>query len=215
MRSRLAISLVALILLAAIGTLVVNVWPDEVYCRYVVVREWAAILGSGHSYRAVAELPPSMLPLSDHRLPDVTHFTVLPSSEASRLRTLCSRSALRAEGTWKPSEAEIAELESGLRRIELLEENDVLSGIQIVDPVVAHRQYLPVIVHGRRVIYINAAFMLEAPDANWRYHLSDICDGGAYVWGALYDPATLEFSDLEINSGMKADHVHRQTHFYF
>jgi hypothetical protein len=50
----------------------------------------------------------------------------------------------------------------------------------------------------RRLIYINA-FLEPDPPKNWRTEPVVACDGGTSFWGAIFDPATGQFSRLAIN----------------
>ncbi len=68
---------------------------------------------------------------------------------------------------------------------------------RIAHPENCYRQYIPVIIAKRALIYVNAFCGIEVP--SWRTHFVTICDGGESVWGVLYDPTTGEFSDLEVN----------------
>jgi hypothetical protein len=72
-----------------------------------------------------------------------------------------------------------------------------MKGIRIDHPENCYRQYVPVLVAGRKLIYVNAFCGIELP--YWRTQFVAICDGGESVWGALYDPTSGEFSDLEVN----------------
>ena len=74
----------------------------------------------------------------------------------------------------------------------------MLKEFRINDPTQFYRQYLGIVIKGRRMIYLNA-FGFPGGDPQWRKRFVRICDGGGSVWGALYDPLTGEFSDLEIN----------------
>jgi hypothetical protein len=65
------------------------------------------------------------------------------------------------------------------------------------DPRQYYRQYVGVVVAGRKLIYVNG--ICEKPPSYWRRALVDVCDGGACYWGVLYDPSTGEFSQFEMN----------------
>lgn len=59
-------------------------------------------------------------------------------------------------------------------------------------------QYIGMIVDGRKYVYLNG-FYTYSSDPNvdipyWQDRFVLRCDGGG--WGALFDPATLEFSEL-------------------
>ena len=101
------------------------------------------------------------------------------------------------DGGWKTTDQVIATLESNLKRITSLRSAGIKKGIRIDHPEKCYRQYVPVVVAGRKLIYVNAFCGTKVAD--WRTQFVIICDGGASVWGALYDPTTEEFSDLEVN----------------
>jgi hypothetical protein len=103
------------------------------------------------------------------------------------------------DGRWKPTQQLVANLESNLKRISSLRSAGSLKGISVAHPEDCYRQYIPVIVTGRKLIYVNAFCGIEDP--SWRTRFVTICDGGKSVWGVLYDPTSGEFSDLEVNSG--------------
>lgn len=126
-----------------------------------------------------------------------TQLYVLLSGSEKDISTLCSRRGPKVDGGWKTTEQVIATLESNLKRITSLRSAGTMKGIRIDHPENCYRQYVPVIVAGRKLIYVNAFCGIKAPE--WRTHFVTICDGGASVWGALYDPTTREFSDLEVN----------------
>ncbi len=71
-------------------------------------------------------------------------------------------------------------------------------GVRIAHPASYYRQYVGVTVAEHRLIHVNA-FSDRNPPSDWREKLADYCDGGIAEWGALYDPATHEFSDLATN----------------
>ncbi len=54
------------------------------------------------------------------------------------------------------------------------------------------RQYLGVIVNGKRYIYIDAS-------PSKKDEMMIVCDGGKDYWGVLYDPENKTFSELAFN----------------
>jgi len=74
--------------------------------------------------------------------------------------------------------------------------------IHIEHPEQYYRQYLGVIQKGKKVLYINAIRVWETeetPPRNWRTHFYWVVDGGLGYWQVIYDPATQQFSGLQIN----------------
>jgi hypothetical protein len=68
---------------------------------------------------------------------------------------------------------------------------------RIKDPRQSYRQYLGILIEGKRYIYING--MCEKPRGDWDKRLQDVCDGGSCFWGVLYNVGGGSFSDLHTN----------------
>ena len=98
-------------------------------------------------------------------------------------------------GSWEPTADDIEKLESRLSRVSKLQSQ---RGEFIADPSSYYRQYIGIIVGGRKLIYVNA-FDYGMLRSDWRKRLINICDGGTSAWGVLYDPKTSEFSELATN----------------
>ena len=127
-----------------------------------------------------------------------TLWTLLPENQADRARQLCSRPGPpKFQGTWKPTNADIQTMESRLSRISKLRTESGILGVQIEHPDRYYRQYLGIIVDGRKFIFINA-FCDDKPSESWHEFLVDVCDGGC-SWGVVYDVTAGEFSHLEMN----------------
>jgi hypothetical protein len=120
------------------------------------------------------------------------HSVLLPKTEAHAVSSLCSRPAPGTiDDGWTPAKSEIDALEAHL------------SGLPVSNVGSYYRQYVGVIVDRRRLVYINA--MCSKPDSSsssWRSHLQNACDGGRCFWGAIYDPATGQFSGLAFNGSL-------------
>lgn len=130
-------------------------------------------------------------------------YVVLPEASAGDALRPCSRQGPSdVEGTWSPSEAEIAQLEKDLPKLARLKSSlCCLVGARINDPSSYFRQYLGLIIGGQRLIYINAFFDPAAhyDHSPWLQRVVDACDGGSSFWGAMYDPKRRRFSDLAVN----------------
>ena len=174
---------------AAVGALAVlttNTFPDQAYALLQNLRGWAN-LPAGSS---APELP----------VPRATSVTAksekAPFVVLNGAVHLCSRRGPKVDGHWEATEQQIVSLESNLKRISSLRPQNWRE-MSITHPENCCRQYVPVIVSGRKLIYVNAFCGIEGP--GWRTDFVTICDGGESVWGVLYDPTTEEFSELEIN----------------
>ena len=126
------------------------------------------------------------------------HFAPLPKSEAIAISHLCSRNGPKVDGSWKPTKDDIELLESSISLISKLKSEDSRLAVHIANPSSYYRQYLGIVVDGRRLIYLNA-FAPGLLRSDWRERFVDICDGGTAVWGVLYDPEKREFSKLTTN----------------
>jgi hypothetical protein len=118
--------------------------------------------------------------------------------DASPIANQCSRpDPPQHESTWQPGPEDIRALEMRLGTLERIKAR----GCCLLDARIGHighyyLQYVGIVSHGRRLIYING-FEDDRPD--WRTTLVSACDGGEGFWGAVFDPATGRFSDLAFN----------------
>jgi hypothetical protein len=113
----------------------------------------------------------------------------------------CSRPGPpKFDDVWEPTQADIAEMEAHFGWLRRLRSTVCcLPGAQVRNVNDYFRQYVGIVVNGRRLIYINAFAADEEPPKSWTHHPINFCDGGTGSWGALYDPATHRFSDLAFN----------------
>ncbi len=128
---------------------------------------------------------------------------VFTGDKALELVEPCSRAAPGPiDGTWTPSERDIAALEPALSRYvsERLRTdwpNDAIGAENYL------RQYGGLIVNGRRLIVINGFQQSAAGDLDtWRSFPMVICDGGPIMFGAEYDPETREFQNFAFNGAI-------------
>jgi hypothetical protein len=121
------------------------------------------------------------------------HAVLLPGSAARQVKQLCSREFPKVDGAWTPSRTILETMES---RIEKVAELESMHG-RIKDPRQSYRQYVGVLIKGKRYIYING--MCERPRENWDKRLEDVCDGGSCFWGVLYNVESGNFSNLQTN----------------
>lgn len=125
-------------------------------------------------------------------------YTILPQSEAQNVTRLCSRTGFaKIDSGWLPTDADIKIVESHLALLS----QPTSDGQSVKTPTDYFRQYVGVVVLGRKLIYLNALGFsdAEAGRDSWKTRFVNICDGGDYFWGAIYDPATGTFSELHKN----------------
>lgn len=125
---------------------------------------------------------------------------VLPESQSETVLKLCSRSGpATVEGSWDVPNGVVVALEQDLHKLSRLKATGCcLLGGKIRNPEEYFRQYLGLVVGGKRVVYVNA-FKSAATHSRWQAAPVGVCDGGSDYWGALYDPESRRFYDLAIN----------------
>ena len=124
---------------------------------------------------------------------------LLPATAAQSVSHFCSRAGIpKVSGSWHPTQTELERLESHLMRISKLKSGDELKQVQIGQPAAFYRQYIPIVVGGRKLIYINA--FSWTPASYWQERIMDRCDTGPSGWGVLYEPRTGQFSHLRTNA---------------
>jgi hypothetical protein len=97
----------------------------------------------------------------------------------------------RVTGYWAPSRQQIEQLESRLPTL----------APQVPNVTDFDRQYVGIEVEGRRLIYLNAFRLPDHSEMNPAREAIRVCDGGSMFWGAVFDPASGEFSELAFNGG--------------
>ncbi|HLT47709.1 MAG TPA: hypothetical protein VK002_10820 [Rubricoccaceae bacterium] len=124
-------------------------------------------------------------------------YTVLDAALAEEATRQCSRASYAVEGGWNPSEADVRLLEEHLPDLLTLPSTACcLPDARLDDLGRYHRQYVGVVIGGRRLIYVNAFPARLSAEAGEPFI---VCDGGTSFWGALFDPETATFSDLAFN----------------
>jgi hypothetical protein len=124
---------------------------------------------------------------------------LLPATAAQSVSHFCSRAGIpKVSGSWHPTQTELERLESHLMRISRLKSEDELKEVQIAQPAGFYRQYIPIVVGGRKLIYVNA--FSRTPASYWHERIEDVCDAGPSGWGVLYEPRTGQFSHLRTNA---------------
>jgi len=113
---------------------------------------------------------------------------------ATQVLDTCSRDspgreAGRVTGYWAPSRKEVEQLEAALPTLEA----------QVPKAADFDRQYVGIEMSGRKLIYLNAFHLPDDADIDPARDAIRVCDGGAQFWGAVFDPASGSFSDVQFN----------------
>ncbi len=131
---------------------------------------------------------------------------ILPVDAGLTLLKQCSRDApANVSQFWNPSAVQIERLESLLPKY-------VRAGVDprrhVPGNVEYHRQYVGIVVGGRRLIYGNfypaAAFRPTGPSDRFDEKSTPVvvCDGGPAFWGVVFDPESNAFLDLQVNGSV-------------
>jgi hypothetical protein len=137
----------------------------------------------------VAQPAPMALPLGGR-------FILSPNAGQSLLRQ-CSRSSpANVSQFWNPSVEQIQRLERALP--------GYLRSSEGRKPVIAttveyHRQYVGIVVNGKRLIYGNFYPTSVSDYFDERSTPVVVCDGGGSFWGIVFEPESSMFFDLQIN----------------
>lgn len=123
-------------------------------------------------------------------------FALLPASE---IEPWTKYFAPGSHGeSWEPTVGDMNDVETNLMQISTLSDRDSDAGRHIDNPRAYYRQYLAVVIDGKKRVYVNALCSVDQ-DPNWRKHLTVVMDGGECYWHAMFDPSTQKFSDLTVN----------------
>ena len=128
-------------------------------------------------------------------------YAILPVSEARAAIDQCSRTAPEhVTAFWLPTAVQVEAAERALPAF-LRTSGQKTIGRKIVLSEY-FRQYVGVVVRGKRLIYLNAfpapaSGSADARDAQVKAYV--VCDGGSAFWGAEFDPATNTFSHFDYN----------------
>lgn len=139
---------------------------------------------------------------------DPSHGVVLPEVAGKPLHRerLCNRPMpWPIEATWVPKESTIKRVESALGPA-LQSALEQAPGGRYPKPVASafYRQYLGLVVAGRRIVYINGLheqLVANGRPAEWRTTVWNGCDGGLFAFGADFDPESGQIQNLIFNGG--------------
>jgi hypothetical protein len=135
-------------------------------------------------------------PVSQKSKPD---FVLLPASEVTGIARFFAdpKSSI---GSWEPTVAEMNDIEANLSQISALSKKDPDPNRQIDSPGEYFRQYVAVVIDGRRTILLNALCAIGQDNSgSWRKHLVLVSDGGKCYWKAMYDVDSARFTKLSVN----------------
>lgn len=123
-------------------------------------------------------------------------WTILPTSEGKDLVGQCSRECpYDAKSFWAPSTSQVAGIEQRLPAL-------LHASGHKIDLSHSCRQYLGIVVHGKRIIYMSAIDISVISGDDWRAKALVVCDGGDIFWGVEFDPATNTFAHLAFNGAI-------------
>lgn len=121
---------------------------------------------------------------------------LLPGDQAEKASRPCSRPAPNHDGTWSPSEDDVAKAEADVAKVRRLRAGCCIVNARIDEPRSYYRQYVGITSGGRKLLSLNA---YHSEISGWERIATVICDGGTGSWGAVYDPSSREFSELQVN----------------
>ena len=127
-------------------------------------------------------------------------FVLLPESEVTAYARLFGDPRPRLE-SWEPTLGDINDLNSNLSQISVLSNVESDPNRRIDAPDQYFRQYLAMVVNGKKVIFVNALCSIAQP-SNLRKQLILGADGGKCFWHATYDPGAQTFSNLAVNGSL-------------
>lgn len=136
---------------------------------------------------------------------DILPFTtVLPVEQGPAVLKQCSRQRPAASEFWTPTTEDVMTVETALTRY--WSRASCKFGLDRLSRY--YRQYIGVVIDGRRKIYINALHgereareltdRIDEPQG-WRERAAVWCDGGGAYWGVEYDPDAATFGNFACN----------------
>jgi hypothetical protein len=123
--------------------------------------------------------------------------------------TWCSRDAPARAGYWAPDSDTIASLEVALApALQRALEREIKDPSRRPGTNEYYRQYIGIRIRSRQVVYINGfhknhrervTTMRPGSADTWRTRAVNVCDGGSEYFGAEYDPATRQVTNIRFN----------------
>lgn len=100
-----------------------------------------------------------------------------------------ARDAGRVTGYWAPSRQQVDQMEARLPQLQP----------QVPAALESDRQYVGIEAGGRKLIYINAFHLPDGSSVDPAREAIRVCGGGSRFWGALFDPQTGHFAEVQTN----------------
>ena len=145
---------------------------------------------------AVAAAAASLAQSPAMKLPGAGVF-ILPVNAGQSLLRQCSRGTpANVSQFWNPSPEQIQKLESLLPQYV---RHGADRNPNIPDNVEYHRQYVGIVVDGKRLIYGNFYPASVSDLFDERSMPVVVCDGSASFWGVVFEPDSSAFFDLQVN----------------
>lgn len=142
------------------------------------------------------QIRPLASPEARPKEPASVKHVLLPASETAAYARYYLATPSFSVGSWQPDQADLAALEVALPQVSGMKAQN-RDPRHINGPDRYFLQFLPIIQHGKRKIFVSAS--CELPGDEWRHRLQIITDGGECFWQAYFDPTTRKFSNLSIN----------------
>ena len=148
---------------------------------------------------AVAAAGASLAQSPEMKLPGAGVF-ILPVNAGQSLLRQCSRGTpTNVSQFWNPSPEQIQKLESLLPQYV---RHGTDRNPNIPDNVEYHRQYVGIVVNGKRLIYGNFYPASVSDLFDEKSMPVVVCDGSASFWGIVFDPEANVFLDLKVNGSV-------------
>jgi hypothetical protein len=145
---------------------------------------------------AVAAAGASLAQSPEMKLPGAGVF-ILPVNAGQSLLRQCSRGTpTNVSQFWNPSPEQIQKLESLLPQYV---RHGTDRNPNIPDNVEYHRQYVGIVVNGKRLIYGNFYPASVSDLFDEKSMPVVVCDGSASFWGIVFEPDSSAFLDLQVN----------------
>jgi hypothetical protein len=145
---------------------------------------------------AVAAAGASLAQSAEMKLPGAGVF-ILPVNAGQSLLRQCSRETpANVSQFWNPSPEQIRKLESLLPQYV---RHGTDRNPNIPDNVEYHRQYVGIVVNGKRLIYGNFYPASVSDLFDEKSMPVVVCDGSSSFWGIVFEPDSSAFLDLQVN----------------